>query len=139
MQVHYNLLNRPAGSSDRPGIRLRLAPGDARLTPLRTQLLPAPVELPCPGDSTARLCDRTLAVLDVTRRFGLPAGATVAGLTLLCRPDGRPAPGPTQSCDHRVTEPGRVYCARRAHAPARHQRSPCGSTRAGRAPARCST
>ena len=109
MQVHYNLLNRPAGSSDRPGIRLRLAPGDARLTPLRTQLLPAPVELPCPGGSTAGLCDRTLAVLDVTRRFGLPAGATVAGLTLLCRPDGRPAPGPTQSCDHRVTEPGRVY------------------------------
>jgi hypothetical protein len=109
LQVHYNLLNRPAGSSDRPGIRLRLAPGSAALTPLRTQLLPAPVELPCPGGSTAGLCDRTLAVLDVTHRFGLPAGATVAGLTLLCRADGRPAPGPTQSCDHRVTEPGRVY------------------------------
>ena len=109
LQVHYNLLNRPAGSSDRPGIRLRLAPGSAALTPLRTQLLPAPVELPCPGGSTAGLCDRTLAVLDVTHRFGLPAGATVAGLTLLCRPDGRPAPGPSQSCDHRVTEPGRVY------------------------------
>jgi Copper type II ascorbate-dependent monooxygenase, C-terminal domain len=109
LQVHYNLLNRPAGASDRPGIRLRLAPGTAALTPLRTELLPAPVELPCPDGTTAGLCDRTLAVLDVTHRFGLPAGATVAGLTLLCRPDGRPAPGPTQSCDHRVTEPGRVY------------------------------
>jgi Copper type II ascorbate-dependent monooxygenase, C-terminal domain len=109
LQVHYNLLNRPAGSGDRPGIRLRLAPGSAALTPLRTQLLPAPVELPCPGGSTAGLCDRTLAVLDVTRRFGPPAGATVAGLTLLCRPDGRPAPGATQSCDHRVAEPGRIY------------------------------
>ena len=109
LQVHYNLLNRPAGSSDRPGIQLRLAPASARLTPLRTQLLPAPVELPCPDGSTAGLCDRTLAVLDVIHRFGPAAGATVAGLTLLCRPDGRPAPGPTQSCDHRVTEPGRIY------------------------------
>jgi hypothetical protein len=109
LQVHYNLLNRPAGASDRPGIRLRLAPGSAQLTPLRTQLLPAPVELPCPDGSTAGLCDRTLAVLDVTRRFGPAAGATVAGLTLLCRPDGRPAAGPTQSCDHRVAEPGKIY------------------------------
>jgi Copper type II ascorbate-dependent monooxygenase, C-terminal domain len=109
LQVHYNLLNRPAGSSDRPGIRLRLAPGTAALTPLRTELLPAPVELPCPDGSTAGLCDRTVSVLDVARRFGPAAGATVAGLTLLCRPDARPAPGPTQSCDHRVTEPGRVY------------------------------
>jgi len=109
LQVHYNLLNRPAGSSDRPGIRLRLAPGTAALTPLRTELLPAPVELPCPDGSTAGLCDRTVSVLDVARRFGPAAGATVAGLTLLCRPDAHPAPGPTQSCDHRVTEPGRVY------------------------------
>jgi hypothetical protein len=109
LQVHYNLLNRPAGSSDRPGIQLRLAPGSAPLTPLRTQLLPAPVELPCPDGSNAGLCDRTLAVLDVIHRFGPAAGATVAGLTLLCRPDGRPAPGPTQSCDHRVGEPGRIY------------------------------
>jgi hypothetical protein len=109
MQVHYNLFNQPAGQSDRPGIRLRLAPGTAGLTPLRTQLLPAPVELPCPDGSSAGLCDRSLAILDVMHRFGPNAGATVAGLALLCRPDGRPAPGPTQSCDHRVAEPGRVY------------------------------
>jgi hypothetical protein len=109
MQVHYNLLNRPAGSSDRPGVRLRLMAGTAHLTPLRTQLLPAPVELPCPAGTSGALCDRTLAVLDVTRRFGAGAGATVAGLTLLCRPGGVPEPGPTQSCDHRVRAPGRVY------------------------------
>jgi hypothetical protein len=42
-------------------------------------------------------------------RFGAQAGGTVAGLTLLCRPAGRPTPGPTQSCDHRVADPGRVY------------------------------
>jgi hypothetical protein len=109
MQVHYNLFNQPAGQSDRPGIRLRLAPVTAGLTPLRTQLLPAPVELPCPDGSSAGLCDRSLAIFDVMHRFGPNAGATVAGLALLCRPDGRPAPGPTQSCDHRVAEPGRVY------------------------------
>ncbi len=67
------------------------------------------MELPCPGGASAGLCDRSLAVLDVMRRFGPGAGATVAGLTLLCRPAGRPVPGPTQSCDHRVDEPGRVY------------------------------
>jgi hypothetical protein len=109
MQVHYNLLRQPAGSSDRPGVRLRLMAGTAHLIPLRTQLLPAPVELPCAGGTTGGLCDRTLAVLDVTRRFGTGAGMTVPGLTLLCRPGGLPQAGPTQSCDHRVREPGRVY------------------------------
>ena len=41
----------------------------------------------------------------VTRRPR--AGATVAGLTLIC--GGRPDPGPTQSCDHRVSAPGHIY------------------------------
>jgi hypothetical protein len=80
-----------------------------RLVPLRTTLLPAPVELPCPGGAKGGLCDRSLALFDVIRRFGAGAGATVAGLTLLCRPDGQPAPGPTQSCDHRINAPGHVY------------------------------
>ncbi|HEY6747418.1 MAG TPA: hypothetical protein VI357_17080 [Mycobacteriales bacterium] len=109
MQVHYNLLAATAGASDRPGVTLRLAPGTAGLVPLRTTLLPAPVELPCPAGTTGRLCDRAAAVFDVMRRFGTGAGATVAGLTLLCRPDGKPAAGSTQTCDHRVSDPGRVY------------------------------
>jgi Copper type II ascorbate-dependent monooxygenase, C-terminal domain len=109
MQVHYNLLNAGAGQSDRPGVRLRLMAGTAHLVPLRTTLLPAPIELPCPAGTTGALCNRTAAVFDVIRRFGTAAGATVAGLTLLCRPDGRPAPGSTQTCDHRVNQPGHVY------------------------------
>ena len=53
MQVHYNLLDGPAGQSDRPGIRLRLMAASAALTPLHTTLLPAPVELPCPSGRRA--------------------------------------------------------------------------------------
>jgi len=109
MQVHYNLLDAAAGQDDRPGVTLRLMAGTAPLVPLRTTLLPAPVELPCPGGATGGLCDRSPALFDVIRRFGPDAGATVAGLTLLCRPDGAPAPGKTQTCDHRVSVPGHVY------------------------------
>jgi Copper type II ascorbate-dependent monooxygenase, C-terminal domain len=109
MQVHYNLLNRPVGAGDRPGVTLRLMAATAKLVPLHTTLLPAPVELPCPAGRTGGLCDRSTAVFDVMHRFGLAAGTTVAGLTLLCRPDGTPTPGSTQSCDHRVGAPGHIY------------------------------
>lgn len=33
----------------------------------------------------------------------------VAGLSLLCSPDGEPRAGTVQRCDHRVDEPGRIY------------------------------
>ena len=104
MQVHYNLL-RAGGAgtaTDQPGIRLRLMDGAARLAPLRTTLLPAPVELPCAAGESGPLCDREAAVLDVMRRFGYRAGATVGGLTLLCSPGNRPVAGSVQRCDHTV-------------------------------------
>lgn len=109
MQVHYNMLRAAPGATDRPGIRLRLKDGTARLVPLRTTLLPAPVELPCAAGESGPLCDRTTAVFDVIRRFGTAAGATVAGLSLVCMPAGRPVAGPVQHCDHRVREAGRIY------------------------------
>ena len=109
MQVHYNLLRAGPGAADRPGIRLRLTDGDARLKPLRTTLLPAPVELPCAPGESGPLCDRTASVLDVIRRFGPRAGATVAGLGLLCMPRGQPVAGAVQRCDHAVREAGRIY------------------------------
>ncbi len=45
MQVHYNLLNGRA--PDRSRALLTVAPAAAKLTPLQTMLLPAPVELGC--------------------------------------------------------------------------------------------
>jgi hypothetical protein len=108
MQVHYNLLRAGAGATDRPGIRLRLMDGTAEVTALRTTLLPAPVELPCAAGETGPLCDRETAVLDVMRRFGDPAGGSVAGLTLLCSPSGKPVAGPVQQCDHPVRRAGTV-------------------------------
>jgi len=112
MQVHYNLLGARGGAgtaTDQPGIRLRLMDGAARLAPLRTTLLPAPVELPCADGESGALCDREAAVLDVMRRFGTQAGATVAGLTLLCSAAGRPVAGSVQRCDRTVREAGTLY------------------------------
>jgi hypothetical protein len=101
MQVHYNLLatNGKATTADRSGIRLRLAPGRAKLEPLHTTLLTAPIELPCPKGESGPLCDRDLAVFDTVRRFGDEAGFTVAGLNLLCNKGAEPKAGSTQHCD----------------------------------------
>jgi hypothetical protein len=111
MQVHYNLLatgGKPAGT-DRSGIRLRLMDGAAKLRPLQTTLLPAAVELPCAPGESGQLCDREVAVLDVMHRFGSAAGATVAGLNLLCNAGRKPVAGPVQQCDRRVSQAGIVY------------------------------
>ncbi|ROT29786.1 monooxygenase [Micromonospora sp. HM5-17] len=111
MQVHYNLLtlgNRPVGT-DQSGIRLRLADGRTPLDPLVTALLPAPVELPCAPGEEGELCDRTAALRDVARRFGADAARRTEQIGAACR-RGEPAvPGNTQSCDHRVTQPGLVH------------------------------
>jgi hypothetical protein len=103
LQMHYNLLN--GDGADSTTVKLRLAPRGARLQPLQTLLLPAPVELPCAPKETGPLCDREASVLDVIRRFGVNSGRVVAGLQLLC--DGsftNPKSGPTQSCGRPVTE-----------------------------------
>ncbi|WP_117212095.1 monooxygenase [Allorhizocola rhizosphaerae] len=107
LQVHYNTLG--AKGADRSGIRLRLRDsGDARLKPLHTKLLPAPVELPCAEGESGRLCDRQQAILDVNARFGAQAGLAVSGLSLLCD-KGQPKPGPVQSCTTPVREAGLIH------------------------------
>ncbi|HEX8080551.1 MAG TPA: hypothetical protein VF557_10115 [Jatrophihabitans sp.] len=103
LQMHYNLLN--GDGADNTTVKLRVAPRGARLQPLQTMLLPAPVELPCPANETGALCDRDASVIDVMRRFGVNSGRVVAGLQLLC--DGSltaPKAGPTQSCGRPVTK-----------------------------------
>jgi hypothetical protein len=101
LQVHYTL--REGASPDSTAVRLRLAPVGAHLQALKTMLLVAPVELPCPAGETGPLCDRTWAITDLTERFGPAAGRTVSGLQLLC--DGsfiNPRAGNTQHCDRRA-------------------------------------
>jgi hypothetical protein len=110
MQVHYNLLatNGKPGAADQSGIRLRLAAPAAGMRPLDTELLPAPVELPCAPDESGPLCDRATAVADVTRRFGTEIGSSSGRLNQLCN-HGVAAAGATQRCDHRVRRAGTVY------------------------------
>jgi hypothetical protein len=73
-------------------------------------LLVAPIELPCrPGHADSELCDRSLAVQDVSARFGMQSGLLVAGLQVLCGGDPRqPRAGQVQSCDRTVREAGTV-------------------------------
>jgi hypothetical protein len=105
LQIHYNLraIARATGP-DNTQVRLRLAPGSAPLAAVHTMLLVAPIELPCTAAESGPLCDRGNALLDLSRRFGQQAGATVAGLQLLCGGSlVAPRAGPTQHCDRTVS------------------------------------
>ena len=101
MQVHYNLLN--GAEPDTSAAELRFAPGDSRTRALETQLMPAPVELPCrPGHRGNKLCSRPAALADVKKRFGDGPGALADLLHFLCGPI---KPGPVQSCTRTVDRP----------------------------------
>jgi hypothetical protein len=99
MQVHYNLLG--GSEPDTSAAELRLTT-DRSTKALETQLLPAPVELPCRSGKGGDLCDRDKALADVKARFGDGPGSLANTLHLLC--GGGPA-GPTQSCTREITEP----------------------------------
>ena len=106
IQMHYNL--RSEQGVDNTAVRLRVS--DKKLKPLRTMLLPAPVELPCAPGETGRLCDRTDAVDDVVSRFGADSGATIAGLQLLCGGDpDDPQASSVQTCDRPVAKDAKVF------------------------------
>ena len=102
MQVHYNLL---AGAApDVSATQLRTMPARAKLTPLETMLLPAPVELPCrPGHTGSPLCDREASIADVKTRFGAEAGSTNDLLYFLC--GGGPRASETTSCTQTISRP----------------------------------
>ena len=67
-------------------------------------LLPAPVELPCRDNRTKGLCNRTVAVADLKRRFAEDP-ATADLLHLLCGPI---VPGPVQSCTRPIRDEGTI-------------------------------
>lgn len=96
-QIHYNLFR--GHDPDQSSVVLRETMPATRVTPLRTILLPAPVELPCrpDRDSSAR-CDRANALADVRERFGT-AGNTADLLHFLC---GKIKAGTVQTCDRTI-------------------------------------
>lgn len=105
MQVHYNLLE--GAEPDVSSASLRVTKPGVKLTPIRTMLMPAPVELPCrPGHTDSPLCDRNAAVADVKARFGEGPGATGDLLHLLC--NSKPTPGPEQSCVRTIGKPTKI-------------------------------
>jgi len=110
MQVHYNLLatGGASGSADRSSVRLRIADGEAEMTPLNTIRAIAPIELPCTAQESGPLCDRAAAVKDVTHRFGEEVGETADQLVQWCS-GGKAAPGPTQHCDQPMEGAATIY------------------------------
>jgi hypothetical protein len=110
MQVHYNLLNGRA--RDRSRAVLTAAPASANLAPLRTMLLPGPVELACARGERGRLCSRTEALFELSRKYGPDAGLVPAGLLLLCRGNAStPRPSPISTCDRRIAQPTTIHVA----------------------------
>ena len=115
MQVHYNLIHKP--KLDRSHALLRVVPAaDAKLTPLDTVLIPAPVELPCPRGVRSKLCSRSVAVSEEARKYGYNASLIPFGLLYLCRKslaDYTRSPASVKSlkttCDRRVNRPLRIY------------------------------
>jgi mono/diheme cytochrome c family protein len=110
MQVHYNLLNGRA--PDRSRAVLTAAPASAGLTPLRTMLLPGPVELACMPGERGRLCSRNEALFELVRKYGPEAGFTPAGLLLLCRGTAaNPRASAVSTCDRRISQPTTIHVA----------------------------
>jgi len=110
MQVHYNLLG--GRSADRSRAVLTTTPASTGLTPLRTMLLPAPVELACARGERGRLCSRSEALYDLGRKYGTTAAFVPAGLLILCRGSAAtPKPSPRSTCDRRLTERTTIHVA----------------------------
>jgi len=104
MQVHYNLLNGHA--PDRSQAVLTAAPASAELTPVKTMLMPAPIELACAKSEHGPLCNRMAALEALSQKYGSTAALVPTGLLLLCgRSPANVRPSPVTSCDRRIDQP----------------------------------
>jgi hypothetical protein len=110
MQVHYNLLN--GGARDRSRAVMTVAPASTGLARVQTVLLPAPVELACARSERGKLCDRTEALIDLSRKYGSTAAFVPAGLLLLCgRSPASVAPSALSRCDRAIETPTKILGA----------------------------
>jgi copper type II ascorbate-dependent monooxygenase-like protein len=114
MQVHYNLIE--ASGPDRSRAQLRLRPASTHLTSLETQLVAAPVELPCPSGVTGPKCSRTQAIQDEVTKYGADAAFVPYALLRLCNKtladypqDVGAGTAITTSCDRVFTSPRTIY------------------------------
>jgi hypothetical protein len=108
MQVHYNLLNGRA--PDRSRAVLIVASAAANLEPMQTMLLPGPVELACAQEERGRLCNRTEALFELSRKYGSEAALIPAGLLYLCRGSTAvPRPSAVSTCDRRIKTPTTIH------------------------------
>ena len=107
MQVHYNLLN--GKTPDRSQAILTVAPASAKLTPVQTVLVPAPVELACTKREHGPLCNRGAALQSLVSKYGPSAGIAPAGLLLLCGKNvANPRASPVTTCDRRIDTPTKI-------------------------------
>jgi polyisoprenoid-binding protein YceI/mono/diheme cytochrome c family protein len=111
-QIHYHY--EGARPTDNSVLHLEVAPPGADLIALQTRSLIGPVELPCPAGTTLPLCDRNVALDDVTARFGIGGRLTAEGLHRICRTtpeqlaalsDGTTA---RTTCDYKVRQQGDI-------------------------------
>ena len=82
MQIHYNLLN--GARPDRSRVELGVQPATAKLAAVKTLLLVAPVELPCPVGSTGPQCERGTILTESAIKYGLAEAFIPVGLLRGC-------------------------------------------------------
>ena len=82
MQIHYNLLN--GARADRSRVELGVRPATAKLAAVKTLLLPAPIELPCPVGSTGPQCERGTILTESAIKYGLAEAFIPVGLLRGC-------------------------------------------------------
>lgn len=111
MQVHYSLYQRARPDRTRAVLSLVPAAGSS-VKPLRTMLLPAPVELPCLPSEHGRLCSRSTALTELVNRYGPQSAFVPAGLLTLCgRNPAAPQATTTSTCQLRFDEPLTIQAA----------------------------
>jgi hypothetical protein len=114
MQVHYNLIE--ASGPDQSRAQLRVRPATTHLIPLQTQLIAAPVELPCPAGVSGKQCTRAQAIQDEVVKYGPDAAFVPNGLLRLCGKTLADYPknvgagkAITTSCDRVFSSPLTIY------------------------------
>jgi hypothetical protein len=114
MQVHYNLAN--GAQPDLSSAELTIAPPDAKLQPLRTKLLYAPVEVPCAMNLNTPECQRENVIQENAKKFGVLGELIPRLLLSACKRDladyknqSADASRVNTACDNPITYDATLY------------------------------